>query len=1713
MRDLLSIMDDTPTRATTGPRDLLAIMGDRPILPDYGLDNKPDYWNEVLKPSLIETGKQIFEIPKSLGEVAATAGTGALGWLVGSGLGIAEATRPGSTRESVMATTEDAAGRLTYQPRTQPAAVLMEKAGRGIEALTGPAGEAAALVGESWNSPFLESVLKFAGEMATFEAAGAAGKAKAPQAPLWYRKMTVKERGLVEDIKADLASGELTGAEIRELWKDPANREALLKRYQGVGNEQQPGPTMRASGAEVQGELPTGQGFEMRPRPGEIRDILAEMGEEGPKALPPGQGFEPGTQRARDILADMGEQPPALPYPEGVGEGFRSRPGEVEAPIVTKAGKPFKTEQSAEQAGKGLDWNLYEVTPAEDGGFQISRKQGQEIRTPNEPKMDEATRLRAQFDAEQEARRNAPPVVQAETLPIQTAKAAAPPETVQPWADLPYDYQKAGAILFRPVSTWTPEETAFVVDSGGAARFMAEKKKAKTAAAVPEEIVTAVAKPSPAKGPQNLVTYLQAAGKVRLGNFKDMTGDAWSRFHGIKAKDRSREMGDIASVSSDKGKWALDEAAANLNDEGFRSPDGQPWTDSSLFDALASGKARNIFTPDKQDVMIDRQLRSAENEWIERQLENESEIDPRAIQEGQGNLQSGLVDEIKAEGVNIHDEEAALKEASDFFDEVAGKKPGGVSEGGGFTGAGFELDEQGVYRNSLGVPYRGERPPLPEKLKEYPPEPPGQFARPSDEIGPEPPHAPRLPEHRRVIAAVKDRPWNWTADDLMDLKPSERAAKLDKIWGPEEDFQKWADGEGPDSIRHRAAYDWAADLEQAIVDGNKADVESFLKDIQGRLKPEDYYAYEEIQNSRGNASVPGDANKAIPGAVPEADRTGTPAVPSRRYQESLPGIAGGESVALAPSPGAVGRYPAASSRIPSAEQQSLFEKRKKYFQENGTLEGFSESETFDLVNPETEIARGPLSKKDMTPTGEMFGKPKGPVGSERGSTGPINESEILSAILSAKGNIETAMPHLEALGRSVYEGGKQKFLDWQAHMKTKLGDLWTAFKGHMRAIWNRLQSGEIGPLQNQKGAVGLDINKGPVIKQREIPAKEKGEEPRLAPPVYKSEFDAIKKMPELRVKPLGGWIENPIRTFEELGADIKELFYRPIKEGEHLAKKHFQQIHEKAEKIRKALPRGSSERIGIYAISQQKGGGEILTAMGVKEVPKLTPEEIKAYGWMRTGLETFYNKLQEARKNAGKEGFGHVENYFTFARQFALLEKLGFSPIFARGELLQTIMHKKTTPFRYEKHRVGGLTRADLDAFGVFNRYMESATRHYYLSPAIAKGREMLLTFHEGKGKWILRDEKPGAAKFITEWLDYQAGQRKPQLPNLIEKGLTKLNKNLAFSILSANLRSALIQPSAIVNTVTEIGPKWTFEGIKSMLDASSVEKSNVLLSRQFDVNVTETLAGLPGRLGKAKQAVGNAGMKPLQWLDMQTAKATWQGAYKKGKSDGLSENAARNYADDTVTKTQGSAMPSDMAPIQRTALGKSLSMFQTFVINQWGFLTRDVLGLKNASIKNPQAIKKTLTFIVAATAVNSFYEDILGLPSPLPSPISAFVDALDKGEDMPSASAEAAREIASLVPVIGGGIRYGSSPFGAAVEYGGDIIKKIAPNYAGPTRSAGELVAKGLGIPGTAQAVKSIRIANKGGSPIDVILGRYPEDNGKLVQPKTLKGLKGGLR
>ena len=348
-----------------------------------------------------------------------------------------------------------------------------------------------------------------------------------------------------------------------------------------------------------------------------------------------------------------------------------------------------------------------------------------------------------------------------------------------------------------------------------------------------------------------------------------------------------------------------------------------------------------------------------------------------------------------------------------------------------------------------------------------------------------------------------------------------------------------------------------------------------------------------------------------------------------------------------------------------------------------------------------------------------------------------------------------------------------------------------------------------------------------------------------------------------------------------------------------------------------------------------------------------------------------------------------------------------------------------------------------------------------------------------------------------------QAGQKPiTNVPPLLEKGLLKLNENLTYAILGASIRSAGIQPSAIINTFTLLGPKYTAKGIASLLSPkkrrAAMETSRHLITRSYDVAVSDAMRAVAsGKIGKAKKAIGGATLKPLQMLDMETAKATFHAAHEYGvKELGYKGRKAQRFADEITMKTQASAAPSDIAPIQRTPAGKSLTLFQTFVINEWDFLTKDVMGIKNAKITNPQAFNRAVKYVAAATAINIFYEDVLGVNSPHPTPIRAFQESLEAGDSIPSATWRVTKELAEKVPIVGGGIRYGKGITGAPAEVVRDFITQ-------KTIKA-ENIAKLAGVPGTAQIAKTIRARKRGESTYGQIVGQYTKKKRKI----RLRGL-----
>lgn len=589
------------------------------------------------------------------------------------------------------------------------------------------------------------------------------------------------------------------------------------------------------------------------------------------------------------------------------------------------------------------------------------------------------------------------------------------------------------------------------------------------------------------------------------------------------------------------------------------------------------------------------------------------------------------------------------------------------------------------------------------------------------------------------------------------------------------------------------------------------------------------------------------------------------------------------------------------------------------------------------------------------------------------------------------------------------------------------------------------------------------------------------------------------------------YLRTAQRTFDFIGPEATEMFKRPMDVAEHLVAVERVAFDKWLKELRSKIGFKSRTRIGTYAIAQQKSrildpvtkkyipyndGIERLKAMGVTDIPVLDATEMQVYKLMRDKLDEIYTRLSAARVASGHKPFPKVDNYFTFMHDFAAIEAKGINLMRGGGlKELERYIHPTKTSFKSEKYRGKELYPLERDAFVIMERYMPQAFRHIHFSPRIAKLRELLSLMPApndptGKLKWRLSETCPNTYQFISNWLDFQTGIDLGAGKHVeVNRMLTALNRNLPFALLSGYLRTVLIQYSSFRNTLTELGVKYMAQGVYDLLKAATdhtlweevMQKSNKMLVRSYDVSVQQAFDAIKsGRGGRLKTIVGRAGMKPTQWADITAAWATWRGAYRKGLAEGLGESKACNYADDTMIRTQGSGARSDISLIQQSAVGRTMSLLQTFAINDWDFLVRDVLGIGNPRVLTVDKLRKITRYVVGTTLINMIYEDGLQMNSPFGTPLRAFMQALDDGEDLPSASWQLIKELAENVPLVGGATRYGTSLFGPAPEMIQDVVTAMR-NKRHRVGVMAETIAKAKGIPFTGQVSKYVKASGRG--------------------------------
>jgi hypothetical protein len=413
------------------------------------------------------------------------------------------------------------------------------------------------------------------------------------------------------------------------------------------------------------------------------------------------------------------------------------------------------------------------------------------------------------------------------------------------------------------------------------------------------------------------------------------------------------------------------------------------------------------------------------------------------------------------------------------------------------------------------------------------------------------------------------------------------------------------------------------------------------------------------------------------------------------------------------------------------------------------------------------------------------------------------------------------------------------------------------------------------------------------------------------------------------------------------------------------------------------------ERIGIYAVQQQRGGNDKLMATmtpqqyaELKDI-ELTPAEMKWYEAARTQLDIMRDPVAKVMYEQYNKTLDKVKNYFPFVTDWEALseaeiqERIGQ---FAEGaiEKVQTIS-KRNPAKGFTISRVGGKQKINLNAFDVFMKHTDDVS--YLVS--MAKDLRFLgeVAASEKYGK-IAGDR---GQTFVRSWIDLMARKGGVSEASKIS-ALDTIRRNIGVGTLGFKLTSMLVQPTSLADAAGRIGGDWVARGVTNIMDPKWVKlvmhMPEVRRRAGDDPAYADFINGLNDGSFIWLRKVQEKGMRPLQYLDMLSAMATAAGSYEKrmaeaGKTIDFEkiDPVIMERAQLDVRRTQSSGFFKD-APMMSTkgalsgnvSLDKFLAQFNNFVMNRFSTIHEVKAEFRRGDVQ--QLANRTMFFIIATFAV-----------------------------------------------------------------------------------------------------------------------------------------------
>jgi len=430
------------------------------------------------------------------------------------------------------------------------------------------------------------------------------------------------------------------------------------------------------------------------------------------------------------------------------------------------------------------------------------------------------------------------------------------------------------------------------------------------------------------------------------------------------------------------------------------------------------------------------------------------------------------------------------------------------------------------------------------------------------------------------------------------------------------------------------------------------------------------------------------------------------------------------------------------------------------------------------------------------------------------------------------------------------------------------------------------------------------------------------------------------------------------------------------------------------------LSEREQKEVAIHLYNDQGGkqqAAEIMKGLDLKEIPVLNQKQNKIADALRKLVGEKTDKIKYLWEttmvddNGRPMSFQRQDNYFPFYYE-------EFSSDLGVYSILQDYRMQSKVIFGSGYARKKGVD-------------LKPRTDIYKMAQEAVAKQELFLNMQPSlyeKGTIFRSKEYQNVAgKFNSKyWVGYidemsRNGFSSQAVRTPMDKWLRRGRQNISRGLLDLSITSTAIQPLAIFDAMgymtTYHSKKSAFKMAKNLVDMfikpnllrDTKERSLALKTRAGGEEVISSYDDKKLSKGQripstTMQKIAAKIRRPfalLQFFDIRTAAAVQKTAYDIFIGEGLSEEQARAEADFIMDLTSGSSnLAYRPRVMNKGEVGRALTTFQTFVLNEWGIATQDIVkkGIVKGGDSNSWKIRMWAVVGLSLLFMQSYLEEEL---------------------------------------------------------------------------------------------------------------------------------------